>query len=736
MTYTYRLARRLARLRAVAWVSGCSIIFACQQGGELKEGFGPPDPPAPTVSEVRLTPSSVVLVPGGIQQFTSTGLMSDGTIATVPVTYLAEGGSVTPEGRYTAGTAPGTYRLMAIGPGGLADTASLTVSSAPPVPLVAVDLSPASLTLTPGATQQFLTTGRRSDGSNTTVTVDYTAGGGSITAAGLFTAGQTVGAFPVIATETTSGLADTAAVTIAVAPTDQPPTAEANGPYSGTVGAPIQFSNAGSFDSEGAWTAAWDFGDGATSSGSNPSHSYTSTGSYTVTLTVTDQSNQSTSDVATATVTGGPPPPVDQPPTAQANGPYSGTPGTAVQFSSAGSSDPEGAWSAAWTFGDGATSSALNPSHTYAAAGSYNVTLTVTDQANQTASSNATATITGGPPPPVDQPPTAQANGPYSGTVGTAIQLSSAGSLDSEGAWTGAWNFGDGGTSTALNPSHTYAVAGSYTVTLTVTDQAGQTASDNTSATITGGTPPPPPTGGAYPNEPAGAIVLMDYDTDFSNLSNPPWGYVGGAGNLTTITDPTAPVDPSKVGRVTFPRGCCNGAGTARLETYSGNGGGSPPGSWSQWYVADWIKFDSDFQPHNFMKIFEFFIDGSGGDNWTLIKADGGGSFPLSPRITIEWSNSVQNLGNGAVQMQPEIWYQYEMIHHSSGRLQLWMRQQGGNPVQIYDGTPANFQGSATSNKYLFWWWGYGGLGAYPLSGGGTGPGYVYHNHFRTSYLP
>ena len=44
MTFTYRLARSLARLRAVAWVLCCSIIFACQQGG-LKEGLGPPDPP-------------------------------------------------------------------------------------------------------------------------------------------------------------------------------------------------------------------------------------------------------------------------------------------------------------------------------------------------------------------------------------------------------------------------------------------------------------------------------------------------------------------------------------------------------------------------------------------------------------------------------------------------------------------------------------------------------------------
>jgi hypothetical protein len=239
-----------------------------------------------------------------------------------------------------------------------------------------------------------------------------------------------------------------------------------------------------------------------------------------------------------------------------------------------------------------------------------------------------------------------------------------------------------------------------------------------------------------YPHEPAGAIVLMDYSTDLANLDDPPWGFISGNGNLSTVTDPTAPVDPTRVGRVTFPRGCCDGSGPARLETHEGDGRGAPPGSWSQWYVADWIKFDADFQPHNFQKVFEFFIDGGGGDNWTLIKADGNNGFPLTPRITIEWSNSSQNLGNDAVKMQPNIWYQYEMIHHSSGRLQLWVRQQGANSVRIYDGVPATFPGSGDTAKFLFWWWGYGGLGAYPFGGGGSGPGYIYHNHFRVSYLP
>lgn len=70
----------------------------------------------------------------------------------------------------------------------------------------------------------------------------------------------------------------------------------------------------------------------------------------------------------------------NQLPTAVANGGYVGEVGTVVNFSSAGSLDPDGSiisWQ--WDFGDGNTSSLENPNHTYASSGNYTVTLTVTD---------------------------------------------------------------------------------------------------------------------------------------------------------------------------------------------------------------------------------------------------------------------------------------------------------------------------------------------------------------------
>ena len=82
-------------------------------------------------------------------------------------------------------------------------------------------------------------------------------------------------------------------------------------------------------------------------------------------------------------------------------------------------------------------------------------------------------------------PPVANANGPYNGTEGVAVNFSSAGSNDPDGSITGyLWDFGDTNTSTAANPSHAYTTAGTYNVSLTVTDNLGAQHTDNTTADI------------------------------------------------------------------------------------------------------------------------------------------------------------------------------------------------------------------------------------------------------------
>jgi hypothetical protein len=87
----------------------------------------------------------------------------------------------------------------------------------------------------------------------------------------------------------------------------------------------------------------------------------------------------------------------------------------------------------------------------------------------------------------VCQVPTANAGGPYSGFVGVPVMFNGSGSSDPDGgALTYAWNFGDGNTGAGATPSHIYAAAGSYPVTLRVTTSCGRFADAAATANITG----------------------------------------------------------------------------------------------------------------------------------------------------------------------------------------------------------------------------------------------------------
>lgn len=172
-------------------------------------------------------------------------------------------------------------------------------------------------------------------------------------------------------------------------------------------------------------------------------------------------------------------------PIAEANGPYTALTGETIAFSSNGSIDNDGSiTSYLWEFGDGQTNTQANPQYSYASAGSYNVTLTVTDNQGNTAQDTATATITR----VTDNiAPTAVANGPYTGTKDQLVTFSSNGSSDSDGSITSyLWEFGDGQTSSQANPTHSYTATGSYVASLTVTDDGGLSHSDNADVTISG----------------------------------------------------------------------------------------------------------------------------------------------------------------------------------------------------------------------------------------------------------
>jgi PKD repeat protein len=176
-------------------------------------------------------------------------------------------------------------------------------------------------------------------------------------------------------------------------------------------------------------------------------------------------------------------------PTAEAGGPYSGTVGGSISLRGAASTDSDGTIATyAWDLdNDGQFDDATGVTASYSAAtvGTFTVGLQVTD--NDGATSTDTATITVNPVPNVA--PTAEAGGPYSGTVGDTISLSGATSADSDGTIaTYAWDLdNDGQYNDATGAAATFAATavGTFTVGLQVTDDDGATNIDTATITVT-----------------------------------------------------------------------------------------------------------------------------------------------------------------------------------------------------------------------------------------------------------
>jgi PKD repeat protein len=164
---------------------------------------------------------------------------------------------------------------------------------------------------------------------------------------------------------------------------------------------------------------------------------------------------------------------------------------TAAGFSYAWSVTKNGA-----PFASGTTASF---SFTPADDGTYVVTLVATAQDKTTGTATQTITV-------ADAGPTANANGPYSGTAGSPITFTGTATdpspTDTAAGFTYKWSFGDNSTSSQATASHTYAAAGTYTVTLVVTDKDGTSNTVTTIASVTATVLPPPPPPPAPPPSP------------------------------------------------------------------------------------------------------------------------------------------------------------------------------------------------------------------------------------------
>jgi PKD repeat protein len=314
--------------------------------------------------------------------------------------------------------------------------------------------------------------------------------------------------------------------------------------YAGLEGQEIAFDGSASSDIDGTITSlAWDFGDGQTSDEANPSHTYASYGQYPVTLTVTDDdldtntihstvlvaktseycqvtANNEFDHIQMVTLAD-----LDNRSNASANDGYddfSALTATLVEgdntltLMGAGalSGTPEENWTV-WIDYNGnndfsdegekvvmSTATGVN-SHTVtipAELQGLTTRMRVAMRYENHAESSCEAIDAGefeDYTVHINAKPIANANGDYTGETRSAVNFSSEGSSDAEGDIASyAWDFGNGHSSTAANPAVGYQTAGTYTVTLTVTDSHGFTATDSTSVTVT--EQPQPKSGGSF----------------------------------------------------------------------------------------------------------------------------------------------------------------------------------------------------------------------------------------------
>ena len=205
--------------------------------------------------------------------------------------------------------------------------------------------------------------------------------------------------------------------------------------------------------------------------------------------------------------------------------PLSGNQPLSVQFTDTSMGQPAiTAWS--WAFGDGDTSSVQNPLHIYAVPGVYTVAMSASNALgfnskvrNNYITVNAVTPVAGFTGTPV------------SGYIPLTVQFTDT-STNFPTSW--LWDFGDGGSSTEQNPSHTYLTDGVYTVALTATNSAGSNVFTRTDYITAIGSPVAGFTGDPV----SGSSPLGVQFTDTSTNSPTSWAWDFGDGGTSTDQNP------------------------------------------------------------------------------------------------------------------------------------------------------------------------------------------------------
>lgn len=218
-------------------------------------------------------------------------------------------------------------------------------------------------------------------------------------------------------------------------------------------------------------TLTWDFGDGTTGQGAQAQHAYTdygSDGTYGVTLDAVDPIGQRAETQLTVHV-------LPAQPVAAFTANINPDNPFEVTFDGTGSQGTQ--LSCTWDFGDGNTDTSGNcqPVNDYQKLGTYTVTLTVQDIANQTATLTQQVKIS-------LPKPTASFNFSTDGFGCVSVDASASTGYQ----LTYGWDFGDGSTDSTFSSgdSHCYFSSGTFTITLVVTDSGGQTAKASQSVTV------------------------------------------------------------------------------------------------------------------------------------------------------------------------------------------------------------------------------------------------------------
>lgn len=247
---------------------------------------------------------------------------------------------------------------------------------------------------------------------------------------------------------------------------------------------------------------SWDFGDGGTSAGQNPSYTYAVPGTYTVCLTVTNScGSDSMCQVITVSCTA----------------PIAGwsiiSLDLSVAFIDTSTNNPA-TWF--WDFGDGNSSNMQSPGHSYSAPGTYTVCLIVSSICgSDTSCQSITVTCTA----------------PTAGFNYTDNDLSvSFGDISAGNPTSWTWDFGDGNTSTQQMTNHIYASPGTYNVCLMVSNPCGR---DTFCQNVTVTCPVPISSFVMTPT-----FMTVDF-TDFSSNSANSWSWDFGDGNTSVLQNPS-----------------------------------------------------------------------------------------------------------------------------------------------------------------------------------------------------